>query len=101
MTTNATTDVAPPKTPAGRGAYTEQLHVLVDMQMKEYVMGLAGQIAEAAGYKFIRQGEAIRELLAAEVGRRYDADPEAYADLVRKGRRILAESAAPAPAKRA
>lgn len=90
MTTTATTAVAPPKTSAERGAYTEQLHVLVDMPTREYVLGLADKIAREAGYKFLRQAEAIRELLAEALLARYERDPEAYAAYVLKGREIAA-----------
>jgi len=90
--------VAPPKTSAERGTYTEQLHVLVDEPTRHYVLGLADEIARAAGYKFLRQGEAVRALLSDALVARYESDPEAYARLVLRGREIAAESAdGPAP----
>jgi hypothetical protein len=86
-----TAAVAPPKAPAARGAYTEQLHVLVDVPTRELILGLADEAAREAGYKFLRQGEAVRDLLAEAIAARYAADPEAYARQVLRGREILAE----------
>lgn len=100
MTTNATA-VAPPKTSAARGAYTEQLHVLVDVPTRHYVLGLADEIAREAGYKFLRQGEVVRELLAEALAARYEADPEAYANYVIRGREIAAEPTDGAAPRRA
>jgi hypothetical protein len=99
--TNATDVVAPPRTPAARGAYTEQLHVLVDMPTREFVLGVASETAREAGYKFLRQGETVRDLLAEAIAARYEADPDAYARAVLRGREILAvpvDGAAPRPA---
>ena len=81
-TEKATTTVAPPSLPAARSALTEQLHVLVDAQTREYIMGRAATAAEAAGYKFIRQGETIRELLLLAITQAAEADPVAYERLV-------------------
>lgn len=92
MTTDKATTVAPPQLPAApRTALTEQLHVLVDVPTREYVLGAAAETAEQAGYKFIRQGETVRELLLAEIVRIHHDDPEAYARRVARGRAILAE----------
>ena len=96
--TKTLTEVAPPRTSAERGTYTEQWHVLVDEPTRHYVLGLADEVARAAGYKYLRQGESIRSLLADALVARYEADPEAYARLVLRGREIAAESAdSPAP----
>jgi hypothetical protein len=93
MTTPLTEAVAPPKTSAERGTYTEQLHVLVDEPTRHYVLGLADSVAREAGYRFLRQGEAVRSLLSEALVARYEADPEAYARLVLRGRQIAAETA--------
>ena len=89
MTTNATA-VAPPRSPAARSAYTKQLHVMVDAQTREYVLGEADRVAREAGYQYLRQGEIVRELLAEAIAARYEADPAAYEKLVREGRVIAA-----------
>jgi len=102
MTKAATAEaVAPPKTSAERGTYTEQLHVLVDEPTPHYVLGLAEEAAKAAGYKFLRQGEQVRVLLAEAIVARYATDREAYERLVRRGRVIAAESADGAAPRRA
>jgi hypothetical protein len=88
MTTTATTAVAPPKTSAERGTYTKQLHVLVDEQTRDYVLGLADKVAREAGYKFLRQGEIVRELLAEAIAARYVDDPDSYVKHVLRGREI-------------
>lgn len=93
MTNAATAEaVAPPKTSAERGTYTEQLHVLVDESTRQYVLGLADEIAREAGYRFLRQGEAVRTLLAEALVARYERNREAYERMVRRGREIAAES---------
>lgn len=83
--------VAPPRTSAARGTFTEQIHVLVDPDTRAYLMGLAGETAREAGYRFVRQGETIRDVLAEAILRRYEADPAAYERLVVAGRKMLAE----------
>lgn len=93
MDTTAADAVAPPEWPASRGAFTESLHVLVDRKTREYVMGVAANEAARRGYKFLRQGEVIRDLLSATIVRTFNEDPEAYAEVVRRGRQVLAESA--------
>jgi hypothetical protein len=94
-------EVAPPRPSAARGAYTEQLHVLVDVPTREYVLGLADQAARDAGYKFLRQGETIRELLAEAIIARHERDPAGYAEAVVRGREILAVPADGASPRRA
>lgn len=101
MTKTVTEAVAPPKTSAARGAYTEQLHVLVDVQTREFVLGVADQVAREAGYRFLRQGEIVRELLAEAIAARYDADPKAYTEAVLRGREIAADPADGAAPRRA
>jgi hypothetical protein len=101
MTTTHATAVAPPKLPAARGAFTEQLHVMVDQQTREYVLGVADAVAREAGYKFLRQGEIIRELLAEAIAARYERDPEAYEAAVRAGRLVAAVPADGAAPRRA
>jgi len=99
--TNATEAVAPPRTPAARGAFTEHVSLLVDVPTKEFILGVASEVATAAGYKFLRQGETVRDLLAEAIAARYAADPEMYARQVLRGRGILAvptDGAAPRPA---
>lgn len=95
--TKTATEVAPPRSPAARGAYTEQLHVLVDPQTRHYVLGVADKVAREAGYKLLRQGEVIRELLAEAIAARYETDAKAYDEAVRRGRVIdsMADAAAP------
>lgn len=92
MVKSATAEVAPPKAAAERGTYTEQLTVLVDVATRHYVLGLADEVARAAGYNLLRQGESIRTLLAEAIIARYERDPEAYAKLVLRGRAIVAET---------
>jgi len=93
MTETLTEAVAPPKTSAERGTYTEQLHVLVDEPTRHYVLGLADEVARTAGYKLLRQGEQVRALLSEALVARFEADPDAWARYVRRGRQIAAEMA--------
>jgi|SRR6187402_2647449 len=94
MTTDAATTVAPPQPPAERGAaLTEQLHVLVDIETRQYVMGVAAQVAARRGYKYLRQSEVIRDLMYSALARAYQDDPVAFAEAVLKGREVLAEIA--------
>lgn len=102
MTNVATAEaVAPPKTSAERGTYTEQIHVLVDEPTRHFVFGLADDIARAAGYRFLRQGEAVRALLAEALVARYENDRAAYERIIRRGREIAAKSADTAAPRRA
>lgn len=88
--THTATDVAPPEWPAARGAYTEHLSLLVDVQTKHYILGIAEREARRRGYNYLRQGEVIRDLLSAAIVKTYNDDPEYYADAVRRGRAIAA-----------
>ena len=93
MTANAT--AAPSRTAARR--YSEQIHVLTDEQTRAYTLGLAVLAAEAGGYARPKEGEEVRDLLDEAIGRRYKADPKAYARAVEKGRIELAARAAGHP----
>lgn len=101
MTTTATPAVAPPKTSAERGTYTQHLSLLVDEPTKEFILGTAEVVAREAGYKFLRQGEVIRELLAEAIIARYEKDPAGYAAAVLRGREIAADPADGAAPRRA
>jgi hypothetical protein len=84
------TEVAPPRPPAARGAFTEHLSLLVDEATREYILGDAERVAREAGYKYIRQGEIVRELIAEAITARYEKDPTAYEQMVRRGREVKA-----------
>lgn len=90
-TAETATTVAPPQVPAVRIPLTKQLHVLVDVPTYEYVIGRADEQACDRGYKTIRQGEVVRELLIASIARAAEADPDEYERLVLRGRQVLAE----------
>jgi hypothetical protein len=99
--TKTVTEVAPPRPSAARGAYTQHLSLLVDVPTREYILGLADAAAKEAGYKFLRQGEIIRELLAEAIIARHERDPAGYAGAVVRGREILAEPTDGATPRRA
>lgn len=90
MTTDATT--APRRT-GPRRRYSEQLHTLVDLQTRAYILGLASLAADAGGYATPREAEETRDLLDEAIGARYNADPQAYAAAVERGRATMAERA--------
>lgn len=90
MTTDATT--APRRT-GPRRRYSEQLHTLVDLQTRAYILGLASLAADAGAYATPREAEETRDLLDEAIGARYQADPQAYARAVERGRTTMAERA--------
>lgn len=90
MTTDAT---AAPRRTGPRRRYSEQLHTLVDVQTRAYILGLASQAADQGGYATPREAEETRDLLDEAIAARYQADPQAYADAVERGRATMAERA--------
>jgi hypothetical protein len=100
MTTQNTATVAPPMTTAAR-RYSEQIHALVDRQTREYLIGLAGILAEEGGYDRPKEGEVIRTLLDEAIGKRYIRDTAGYEHVVRVGRAELERRAAEAEARKA
>jgi hypothetical protein len=90
MTTDAT---AAPRRTGPRRRYSEQLHTLVDVQTRAYILGLASQAADAGGYATPREAEETRDLLDEAIAVRYHADPQAYAAAVERGRATMAERA--------
>lgn len=91
MAKSTATTVAPPEAPTSRGAYTEQLHVMVDVPTREYVIGAAATAARERGYKFLRQSEIIRDLIYRGLAAAYEDDQKAYAEAVILGRQLSAE----------
>jgi hypothetical protein len=90
MTTDAT---AAPRRTGPRRRYSEQLHTLVDIQTRAYILGLASIAADQGGYATPREAEETRDLLDEAIAARYDADPQAYARAVERGRATMAERA--------
>lgn len=90
MTTDAT---AAPRRTGPRRRYSEQLHTLVDLQTRAYILGLASLAADAGGYATPREAEETRDLLDEAIGARYNADPRAYVEAVERGRATMAERA--------
>lgn len=93
MTTDAT---AAPRRTGPRRRYSEQLHTLVDVQTRAYILGLAAQAADHGGYATPREAEETRDLLDEAIAARYQADPGpdgAYARAVQRGRAVMAERA--------
>jgi hypothetical protein len=90
MTTDAT---AAPRRTGPRRRYSEQLHTLVDVQTRAYILGLAAQAADQGGYATPREAEETRDLLDEAIAARYQADPQAYAAAVERGRATMAERA--------
>lgn len=90
MTTDAT---AAPRRTGPRRRYSEQLHTLVDMQTRAYILGLASLAADAGGYATPREAEETRDLLDEAISARYQADPTAYAAAVERGRVTMVERA--------
>lgn len=88
MTTDAT---AAPRRMGSRRRYSEQLHTLVDLQTRAYILGLASLAADAGGYATPREAEETRDLLDEAIALRYQADPQAYARAVERGRTTMAE----------
>jgi hypothetical protein len=91
--TNDVTDVAPPQQSAAR-RFTESLHVLVDPQTREFLIGsavLAAELVGATGRP--KEGAAIRELLDDAISRVYRRDKAAYEAAVTRGREELAARA--------
>lgn len=91
--TTQNASVAPPTTMAVR-RYSEQVHALVHVQTREYLIGLALLAAEEGGYTRPREGEQVRQLLDEAIAKRYKANPDAYELAVRRGRAELAQRAA-------
>ena len=92
MTTATDTPTLAPPAPAVERNYSEQLHTLVDLPTREYVLGLALVTAAQEG-KAPREGRAVRTLLDAAIALAYEADPKAYERAVRAGRRALRDRA--------
>jgi hypothetical protein len=90
MTTDAT---AAPRRTGPRRRYSEQLHTLVDLQTRAYILGLASLAADQGGYATPREAEETRDLLDEAIAARYNADPQAYAVAVERGRATMAERA--------
>ena len=89
----------------GAQRYSEQIHVLVDPRMREYVLGRALVEARQGGYTRPKEGETTRELINEAIRARYDEDPEGYAAAVLAGRHEMERREAvrntPKPAKTA
>lgn len=94
MTTQNAT-VAPPSTTAAR-RYSQQITSLVDVQTREYLLGLAILAAEAGGYNRPREASEVRDLLDEAIAARYRKRPDEYEAAVRRGRRELADREAEA-----
>jgi hypothetical protein len=90
MTTDAT---AAPRRTGPRRRYSEQMHTLVDIQTRAYVLGLASLAADQGGYTNPREAEETRDLLDEAIAARYQADPQAYAVAVERGGATMAERA--------
>lgn len=90
MTTDAT---AAPRRTGPRRRYSEQLHTLVDLQTRAYILGLAGMAADAGGYANPREAEETRDLLDEAIAARYAEDPASYAAAVERGQAMMAERA--------
>lgn len=90
MTTDAT---AAPRRTGPRRRYSEQLHTLVDVQTRAYILGLASLAADEGGYATPREAEETRDLLDEAIARRYEADPQAYIKAVERGQATMAERA--------
>lgn len=87
--TDLATTVAPPQQSAAR-RFSQQVHVLVDVQTREFLLGLA---IENAGDTRPREGETVRDLLDDAIARLWKRDPKGYERAVRRGRAELAERA--------
>ena len=90
--TSPSATAAPPRQAAHRPPptdrrYSEQIHALVDVTTRAYLLGAAAIEAErvAPGSR-PKEGETVRELLAEAIRDRFDEDPEAYGEAVRLGR---------------
>jgi hypothetical protein len=90
MTTDAT---AAPRRTGPRRRYSEQLHTLVDVQTRAYILGLASIAADQGGYATPREAEETRDLLDEAIARRYEVDPQQYAEAVARGQATMAERA--------
>lgn len=90
MTTDAT---AAPRRTGPRRRYSEQLHTLVDVQTRAYILGLASLAADEGGYTLPREAEETRDLLDEAILARYHAGPEQYARAVARGHATMAERA--------
>jgi hypothetical protein len=99
--TTSNTAVAPPMTTAAR-RYSEQVHILVDTQTREYILGLALIAQDRTTLKRPKEGEAARYLLDDAIAAAYRGDRKGYEQAVLRGREELArrksEAAEPAPA---
>jgi len=56
------------------------------MQTRAYILGLASLAADQGGYATPREAEETRDLLDEAISARYQADPQAYAVAVERGR---------------
>lgn len=90
MTTDAT---AAPRRTGPRRRYSEQLHTLVDVQTRAYILGLASLAADQGGYATPREAEETRDLLDEAIAARYAADPQGYVEAVARGQATMAERA--------
>jgi hypothetical protein len=89
----ATDATTAPRRTGPRRRYSEQLHTLVDLQTRAYILGLASLAADAGGYATPREAEETRDLLDVAIAARYQEDPQAYARAVERGRATMAERA--------
>lgn len=98
--TDLATPVAAPQTSAAR-RFSQQVHALVDVQTREYLLGVAIENAEQGDYSRPREGEVVRDLLDDAITRAFRRDPRAYEVAVRKGRAELARRSEAATAPKA
>jgi hypothetical protein len=78
---------------AARPRYSESLHVLIDLPMRELIVGLAAEVAEQAGPDVrLKEGEQTRELLRDALEDFEKRAGKARTERVRaKGRKALSE----------
>jgi len=92
-----TTATAPAETSAAR--YSESVHVLVDRPMRAVLLGLAELEAEERGGR-PKEGDTLRVLLEAEIGRLARRDRARYDLALSLGRAELDKRAAEKEARR-
>lgn len=84
MTADATT--AAPRVAARR--FSESLHVLVDPDLRAFILGLAA--VEADGRYRPKEGETIRSILDQAAARLFLDDPKQYGKIIKAGRAEMA-----------
>jgi hypothetical protein len=88
-------------TAGNSGPYLDQqLHVLVDEDMRAFTLGSADFAAEHTK-RPPREGDAVRAMLVEMIERYRQTEPERYAELMRRGRAELARRAEAADRRRA